>query len=158
MNPRFPIGRAAHAFVLAALLFAGQAVASGRHAAPAANPAWQAECGTCHIAYPPGLLPAASWRALMGDLTRHFGTDASVDEATAAAIGAFLERHAGAPRPETQPAALRITETRWFTREHAEVPARVWRSASVGSAANCAACHRGAESGRFGEHDVRIPR
>ena len=24
------------------------------------NTKWQAECGSCHMAYPPGLLPAAS--------------------------------------------------------------------------------------------------
>ena len=43
------------------------------------NPAWRNECGTCHVAYPPGLLTAPDWRKLMGGLERHFGTDASLD-------------------------------------------------------------------------------
>jgi cytochrome c553 len=141
----------------AGLLFARDGIASGRAAAFVANPAWQAECGSCHVAYPPRLLPAASWRALMDDLERHFGTDASVDPAAAAAIRAFLEANAGPPRSADDAATLRITQTRWFVREHREVPARAWRNPSVRSAANCAACHRSAEAGRFGEHDVRIP-
>jgi hypothetical protein len=31
------------------------------------------------------MLPAASWQRLMGNLPRHFGTDASLDAATTAA-------------------------------------------------------------------------
>ena len=147
----------AAAVLAAALLFAPGGFASGRAATPAANPAWQAECGSCHVAYPPRLLPAASWRVLMDGLERHFGTDASVDPATAAAIRAFLEANAGRPRAADDAATVRITQTRWFVREHREVPARAWRNPGVRSAANCAACHRSAEAGRFGEHDVRIP-
>ena len=153
-----PIRQSLGAAVLAAvLLFAGDGIASGRASAPLANPAWQAECGSCHVPYPPRLLPAASWRALMDDLERHFGTDASVDPATTAAIRAFLEDNAGRSRDAEDATTLRITQTRWFVREHREVPTRAWRSPGVRSAANCAACHRGAEAGRFGEHDVRIP-
>jgi hypothetical protein len=94
----------------------------------------------------------------MDDLGRHFGTDASVDPATAAAIRAFLEANAGRARVPGDEATLRITQTRWFVREHRDVAAATWRSAGVRSAANCAACHTGAEAGRFGEHDTRIPR
>jgi cytochrome c553 len=142
----------------AALLLVHDAIASGRAAPSASDPAWQAECGTCHVAYPPRLLPAAAWRALMDDLGRHFGPDASVDPATAAAIRAFLEANAGRARVPGDEATLRITQTRWFVREHRDVAAATWRSAGVRSAANCAACHTGAEAGRFGEHDTRIPR
>ena len=146
------------ATLAAALLFGHDAIADGRAAPSVGNPAWQAECGSCHVAYPPRLLPAASWRALMDDLGRHFGTDASVDPATAAAIRAFLETNAGRARTPGDEATLRVTQTRWFVREHREIAARTWHSASVRSAANCAACHMGAEAGRFSEHDVRIPR
>jgi hypothetical protein len=144
--------------LVAALLFGHDALASDRAVPPASNPAWQAECGSCHVAYPPRLLPAASWRALMDDLARHFGTDASVDPATATTIRAFLEGNAGRVRSPGDEATLRITQTRWFVREHREVAPRTWHSASVRSAANCAACHAAAEAGRFSEHDVRIPR
>ena len=29
------------------------------------------ECGACHLAYPPGLLPVQSWRGIMSDLEDH---------------------------------------------------------------------------------------
>ncbi|MGZ8268326.1 MAG: diheme cytochrome c, partial [Burkholderiales bacterium] len=38
---------------------------------------WKAECSSCHVAYPPKLLSAQTWRRLMGGLDKHFGTDAS---------------------------------------------------------------------------------
>lgn len=31
-----------------------------------------AECGDCHFAFPPVLLPARSWKKLMGNLKDHF--------------------------------------------------------------------------------------
>lgn len=125
----------------------------------ATDPTWKAECGGCHIAYPPALLPAASWRAIMAQLERHFGTDASVDAPTAQSIDAFLERNAGRERrPTGAGAPLRITETRWFRHEHDEVPARVWNSPTVTSAANCEACHARAAAGDFSERTLKAPR
>ena len=47
-------------------------------------PAYVQECGSCHVAFAPGLLPAASWQRLMADLGRHFGSDASLDAAVPA--------------------------------------------------------------------------
>ena len=41
--------------------------------------AYVQECASCHVAYPPGMLPAASWARLMSGLGQHFGTDASFD-------------------------------------------------------------------------------
>ncbi len=123
------------------------------------NAKWKAECGTCHVAFPPHLLPAASWRAVMAGLEKHFGSDASLDTATGKEIGLFLETYASRMRFEpTAKPLLRITETRWFRSEHREVDSHVWKSQKVKSAANCAACHTRAEEGRFGEHDIRIPR
>ena len=123
----------------------------------ATNEKWAAECGSCHIAYPPQLLPAASWRRIMAGLDRHFGSDASLDAASATEIGAFLERNAGRAR-RGDAESLRITEGRWFRHEHDEVRASAWKSARVQSAANCGACHAGAERGDFDEDAVRIPR
>ena len=48
------------------------------------------ECGACHWAYHPSLLPTSSWRTLMQGLGDHFGEDASLDEAVTAEITAFL--------------------------------------------------------------------
>jgi len=144
-------------FTLCSMLLAGSAMADS-HRYTASNPTWKAECGSCHIAYPPQLLPAASWRAIMSGLDKHFGSDASLDAKTAAEVGAFLEQNAGRDRFSFGKPALRITETRWFMHEHDEVARSVWTSPKVKSASNCGACHQGAEKGDFSEHAVRIPK
>jgi hypothetical protein len=103
------------------------------------HPAYAAECGSCHVAYPPQLLSAPSWRQVMAGLDKHFGSDASLEPALAREIGQFLADHAGR-RGGTE---LRVTETRWFRKEHRnEIPA-------VKNPADCAACHRGAEKGIY---------
>lgn len=122
------------------------------------NAAWRAECGSCHVAYPPALLPVAEWRQLMGSLDRHFGVDASVDTKTVTEIDAFLAASAGRGEGRVAEALPRITTTRWFRHQHDEISAAVFRSSSVKTAANCAACHPGAAAGNFNEHAVRIPR
>ncbi len=120
---------------------------------------WKAECGSCHIAYPPQLLPASAWRQVMAGLGRHFGTDASLDAKAAAEIGAFLENNAGTgKRGRGAENNLRITTTRWFVRQHDELPDNVWTRPSIGGASRCDACHAGAAQGDFNEHRVRIPR
>lgn len=107
-----------------------------------ASPAYRAECGSCHVPYPPQLLPAESWRALMVRLDRHFGSDASLEAKTAAEIGSYLERHAGHRAAPAGPEP-RITETRWFRKEHRnEIPAGK-------KPADCGACHAGAERGLY---------
>ncbi len=129
------------------------------HMPAAKNVAWQTECGSCHVAFPPRLLPAESWRAVMSGLDKHFGSNAGLDPAAAKEIGAFLQKNAGSNRHTSSgKPVLRITETRWFVREHDEVPDRVWKNPKVKSASNCAACHTGAESGNFNEHGIRIPK
>lgn len=149
-------------FGFLALLTVGTTVTgvalAGDHRYAAPNPTVKAECGSCHIAYPPQLLPASSWRALMAGLDKHFGTDASLDPQTAATITAFLEQNAGRERSSSAQPVLRISETRWFVHEHDEVPRATWSRKSVGSAANCAACHRQAEQGNYNEDAIRIPK
>ena len=121
------------------------------------NAKWKAECGSCHVAYPAQLLPATSWQRLMKGLDKHFGTDASVDAATAAEIGAFLEKYAGSKRGIAGETTLRVSETAWFQREHRKVDAATWKNPKVKSVANCAACHTAAESGDYRERGIRIP-
>ena len=122
-------------------------------------PAYKQECGSCHVAFPPALLPADSWQRLMKNLPKHFGTDASLDAATAAPIAAWLQAEAGrARRTPAAPPEDRITRGSWFQREHREVAAATWNRPSIKSPANCAACHTQAEQGDFNEHRIRIPR
>lgn len=137
-------------------------------AAAATNPHWKTECGACHIAYPPSLLPERSWRKLMSGLAKHFGQDASLDGPTAQEITAFLVNNSADRAPNKRAkkvmgslgpneVPLRITETAWFVRKHDEISASVWQRPKVGGPANCTACHEGAERGDYAEHRVRIP-
>ena len=123
------------------------------------NAKWKSECGACHVAYPPGMLPAKSWRAIMSGLDKHFGSDASLDAASAREISGFLEKNADTRKhsPTDKP-LLRITETRWFKSEHREVAARHWKNPRVKSRSNCGACHTTADSGDYSEDNVKIPR
>ena len=118
---------------------------------------WRTECSSCHIAYPPKLLSAPTWGRMMSGLDKHFGADATVEPAAAAEIVAYLEQNARGKRAEPT-TTLRITDTRWFQREHDEVPAGVWKRPAVKSASNCGACHTAADSGDFRERNIRIPR
>lgn len=121
---------------------------------PVDHAATQAECSACHMAYPPSLLPARSWTAIMGTLDAHFGENATLDAATRAEIEAYLVANAGDAGGRSFRAVpagavpLRITELAWFTREHArEVSPMMLETA--GSLSNCTACHRGADRGSF---------
>ena len=152
-----PLAAAAAAVAVAAMAPASAKEHDRRAVTPL--PQYAQECGSCHVPYPARLLPAASWRALMGGLARHFGTDASLDDATAKAIGSWLEANAASGKRGATPAPVnRITRTAWFLHEHDEIAPATWRRASIRSASNCAACHAGAEQGAFHEHDVRLPR
>lgn len=130
-------------------------------ASPSPAAVYQDECGSCHLAYPPRFLSSSSWAAVLDGLTRHFGQNARVEEPTLATLRAYLadraRKHATDGTGSTP--ALRITQTRWFLSEHRGMDRRnVWQRPSVGSPANCAACHVEAVQGKFGEHDVRVPK
>lgn len=126
------------------------------HTRVAPLPLYKQECAACHMAYPPGMLPASSWQAIMISLPKHHGSDASLDAASVSKLNAWLT--ANAAPVSARPAQDRITRAGWFAREHDEIAPSVWQRASIKSAANCMACHAGAEQGDFNEYRVRIPR
>jgi hypothetical protein len=124
--------------------------------APVDDAATLAECGGCHLPFPPQLLPAVSWQAIMADLPRHFGEDASLPAALAAAITAYLVSHAGDPASlRGGPAPLRITATTPWLRRHAAIAPERFADPKVRSPANCQACHQAADRGIFGQADGR---
>jgi hypothetical protein len=123
------------------------------------SPQWKAyarECGSCHLAFPPSMLPARSWTALLAGLTDHFKENAEVDAATRKQLETFLVQNAGRDLPG--PAPLRITALPWWRHEHDEIPAATYQRKAILSPANCGACHPGANEGAFGEHAVKVPR
>jgi mono/diheme cytochrome c family protein len=154
-----------NALVVAAVAVTGtltgatSAWADGRLMPSQVLPIYKQECAACHMAYPPGMLPAASWQRIMSGLERHYGTDASLEPAQVKQISVWLKSNAGTyKRVNEEPPEDRITRSAWFARKHREVEAAVWKRASIKSAAQCAACHTQAEQGNFNEHQVRIPR
>ena len=122
------------------------------------------ECGGCHIAFPPQMLPSRSWTKLMGDLANHFGENASLDQAVQDDIATYLAAHA-ADAPATKGGArftkgvsadsvpLRITDTPYWKREHNEIAASCFSDPKIKSKANCISCHRTADKGEFLEED-----
>ena len=155
--------------VLPGIAMLGDAAVADEHeslrrpADSAAAALYREECGSCHVPFPARGLPPSSWRAVMAQLDRHFGTDASIDPAVGRKIGSWLEANANREpaKPAAKPAAkpvLRLTETQWFRHEHDEIGADVFRRPRIKGAANCGACHPRAAEGRYSEHEIRIPR
>lgn len=144
---------------VAMLLTLAAAVHADSRYGVAPLPLHQQECASCHVAYPPGLLPAASWQRIMSGLNQHYGTDASLDATSTRAIANWLATHAASGRRlREEPPQDRISRSAWFVHEHDEVSRATWKRASVGSPANCSACHADAATGDFDEHRVRIPK
>ncbi len=131
---------------VAVLLGATALVAAGEYdvVRPVTHAATKAECGACHMAFQPALLPAASWNRVMDGLSDHFGENASLPADVAADIRAYLVQNAG-----RSDAVLRISEQRWWQRKHRKVADATWQRKEVGSKANCTACHAGAEQGVY---------
>jgi hypothetical protein len=146
------------AAVLAALA-ASTARADGPALPASVLPAYRQECASCHTLYAPRMLPAQSWQRVMDGLGRHYGTDASLDAATVNQIATWLQAHAarGGTRGAEAPPEDRITRSAWFERKHRGIDAAVWKHAAVKSAANCAACHPGADHGDYDDDSLRFP-
>jgi hypothetical protein len=144
--------------------------------APVANATYAQECGACHLAYQPGLLPALDWERIMSPdaLADHYGDDATVSDALRVEIASYLAASSadqglssrsrafavvGEVSKDQSGAALpRITQTRYFVKEHDEIPAKlVAGNPDVGSFSQCNRCHRGAEEGIYSEKQVSIP-
>jgi hypothetical protein len=144
--------------------------------APVVNATYSQECGSCHMAYQPGLLPGDAWAQIMSPagLSDHYGDDASLADDVRTDIATFLLNNSAdqAERSRSRAFAVsaspsapgegttlpRITETRYFTHEHDEIPARlVTGNPQVGSFSQCNSCHRGAAEGVYNEQQVSIP-
>jgi cytochrome b len=135
--------------------------------ATATNAAYARECGACHLAYHPSLLPAASWQALLSKLDDHFGEDASLPPPALAEITGFLATHSAEAwdtevgirfRRASASEPGRITATPEWLRKHSPLPEEWFARKSVGSKSNCSACHRDAATGRFDDSQISVPK
>lgn len=152
-----PVTRLA-ACPLAVALSLAATIAQAADSTPRGATTYQAECGSCHTAYPARFLKPADWSRVLAALDAHYGTDATLDAAALDAIARHLGTSAQPAHATPATALPRITRSPWFIGEHDEIPAAKFKSPAVRSAANCSACHGGAERGDFDEHSVSIPK
>jgi cytochrome c553 len=138
---------------------------------PVDNKQYKDECGSCHFAYPPGLLPSKSWEKLLTAeaLPNHFGDNAELDADTLKVIHDYAIANAAdksyykrsrkiAIATEKVDAPLRITDVRYIKRKHHEIPEKMIKgNKDVKSASYCDACHTQAAKGIFDADTVKIP-
>ena len=133
------------------------------------NETYIEECGSCHMAYPPGLLPGRSWNKLMNGLEDHFGDNSELDTNVQTEITQYLVNNSADNSDYRRSrkimrtlsfneTPLRITKVPYIRREHNEIPATMIKNnKKVGSLSNCTACHQNADKGSFSERDISIP-
>jgi cytochrome b len=145
---------------------AGLSALPGRVPPATLSPRYVAACDGCHMAYPPELLPARSWVAIVATLAEHFGEDASLDAEQTGAVAAYLRANAAERwdtlaahlfRPADPTRPTMISATPGWRQVHRRIPAATFAAKAVGSASACDACHRDAASGRFAPQAVAIP-
>ena len=138
---------------------------------PVTDETYNEECGSCHFAYQPGLLPEASWQKLLTRqaLEKHFGETAELDEQTRKHILALtIEDSAEKSRYkrskkimaslEENEAPLRISKVRYLQDKHEEVYEKVVKnSKKIKSMSLCDDCHQKAKLGIFDDDTVVIP-
>ena len=109
------------------------------------NAAWRADCGSCHLAFPPALLPVCDWMEIMAQLDTHFGLDASLDPKTRQHISDYLQRNGDHNARFDRRAALpRITTTDRFIDKHRSA-IRLWQKGKIKTLTDCVACHKEAD-------------
>lgn len=168
---------------VALLLSSGSALADGnfwlwlvnfsrqKEVRPVDNKTYADECGSCHYAYPPGLLPGKSWAKLLDEkaLNDHFGENASLDKDALKTIYDYAMENAAdksyykrsrkiAQATADGDAPLRITEVRYIKRKHHDIPEKMIKgNKDVKSLSYCNACHTKADKGIFDNDTVSIP-
>jgi hypothetical protein len=139
-----------------------------RYLTPANNPNYLEQCGACHFAYQPELLPSGSWEKILAGLDDHFGEFIELDPDSKKIIGDYLKvnaaEHSSAKRAVKimrslgNRTPLRITQIPYIQEKHHEISPEVFKRESIGSLSNCSACHKTAERGIYDDDSVAIPR
>jgi cytochrome c553 len=120
-----------------------QSLAATQFFPPITDAGYLKECGSCHMAYPPELLPARSWTRVLGSLQDHFGDSAQLDAPTQQRIHDYLVSNAS-------DAPLRITATPYIAGIHAAVLDPAWRpNPRPKTLAECGVCHLQAPTGNY---------
>jgi len=131
------------------------------------NEIYKTNCGSCHFAYQPGLLPVRSWMKIIDTPGGHAGGDLSLDNKTKTVIKEYLDQNSAdkshAKRSRKILASIgsdtptRISEIPYIREKHHKIKQDVFLRKAVGSRGNCIACHKTAESGDYDDDNVTIP-
>jgi len=113
------------------------------------NQTVRTECGDCHMVFPPQTLPKALWEKIIGNLSDHFGEDASgIEPAVVAEILAYHVKNASdvsdvraAKKWRSSANFTRIINAPRFKDKHKGCDV-VWSHELVKSPSNCLACHK----------------
>jgi len=134
---------------------------------PVNNQTYIDECGACHLAYQPELLPSESWDKILAGLEDHFGETVDLDKESKKTITEYLKtnsaEHSRAKRSVKIMRSLgsntpmRITDLPYIQEKHRKISQDVLQRESIGSLSNCSACHVSAEKGIYEDDYVRIP-
>jgi hypothetical protein len=139
-----------------------------RDLASVTNATYKENCGACHFAYQPGLLPSGSWEKILNSLSDHFGEAVEIDPESVKTISEYLKACA-ADRSSAKlsrkimksigsQTPVRITQVPYIRREHHEIHPELFERKAIGSFSNCTACHTSAEKGIYDDDDVNIPK
>ena len=137
---------------------------------PVTDALYRKECGACHTAYLPGLMPARSWELHMQRLDKHFGENVALSAPDHAAIRKYLVDHAAdrsrfegsltiLERIDPRRTPYRFMDMPLYLEMHRIVLEVIDRKPKikVRTLTNCNACHQAAEEGSFGTDELLIP-
>ena len=137
--------------------------------APVDNQLYIKECGSCHFAYQPGLLPSSSWNKIMSNLGNHYNNDASISSTNLQTLTKYLndnsaEKNMQYKRSNRIVSSLAsgqipdsISTTPYIIKKHSEIRKNLITQPEVKGLFNCIACHKTADKGNYGERDINIP-
>lgn len=137
--------------------------------APVDNQLYIKECGSCHFAYQPGLLPSSSWNKIMSNLGNHYNNDASISATNLQILTKYLndnsaEKNMQYKRSNRIVSSLAsgqipdsISTTPYIIKKHSEIRKNLITQQEVKGLFNCIACHKTADKGNYGERDINIP-
>ena len=154
--------------LLAAAVVCGVVVAAPRTFPLVTDAAYRKECGACHMAFPPQLLPERSWQRVMGSLDSHFGDSAKLDSSTQQKISAYLAGNSADRANNAESMQImaslrngdtpdRISKVPYIEGMHAAVLEPRWKGTPrPKTLAECSVCHFRADTGDFFERRFKV--
>jgi len=128
------------------------------------------ECGACHFAYSPGLLPVRSWELHLNRMEKHFGESVVLPEPARDAIRRYLTENAAdrsdyagsqifLERLDAKVTPYRLMDVPTYRQAHRIIleVISIKNKVKVRTLTNCNACHQYAPEGSFGNRELFVP-